>query len=106
MNEFDIDKNGKVRVCSSHSTRCIVLQCCGSPPPPPLLPSPPPPPHPQLDDEEVAEFLQVMLNAIIGRVAQASEIADAIVFLAAETSGMITGTSLVVDGGRACMGAR
>ena len=57
--------------------------------------------------EAYAAFMQhSKVTHPIGRVAQASEIADAIVFLAAETSGMITGTSLLVDGGRACMGAR
>ena len=35
----------------------------------------------------------------LGKVAQESDIATAVAFLAGESAAMITGTSLVVDGG-------
>ena len=35
----------------------------------------------------------------LGRVAEESDVATAVAFLAADSSAMITGTSLVVDGG-------
>ena len=38
-------------------------------------------------------------NIPLGRVAQESDVATAVAFLAADSSEMITGTSLVVDGG-------
>ncbi len=38
-------------------------------------------------------------NIPLGRVAKESDVATAVAFLAAESSEMITGTSLIVDGG-------
>ena len=38
-------------------------------------------------------------NIPLGRVAEESDVATAVAFLAADSSAMITGTSLVVDGG-------
>ena len=46
------------------------------------------------------KFINKMLRNIpLGRVAQESDVATAVAFLAADSSEMITGTSLVVDGG-------
>ena len=46
------------------------------------------------------KFKNQMLNNIpLGRVAKESDVATAVAFLAADSSEMITGTSLVVDGG-------
>jgi len=46
------------------------------------------------------KFKKQMLNNIpLGRIAQESDVATAVAFLAADSSEMITGTSLVVDGG-------
>jgi NAD(P)-dependent dehydrogenase (short-subunit alcohol dehydrogenase family) len=46
------------------------------------------------------EFKNKMLKKIpLGRVAKESDVATAVAFLAADTSEMITGTSLVIDGG-------
>ena len=42
---------------------------------------------------------QMLKNIPLGRVAKESDVATAVAFLAAESSDMITGTSLVVDGG-------
>ena len=42
---------------------------------------------------------QMLKNIPLGRVAQESDVATAVAFLAADSSEMITGTSLVVDGG-------
>jgi len=42
---------------------------------------------------------QMLKNIPLGRVAKESDVATAVAFLAADTSEMITGTSLVVDGG-------
>ena len=42
----------------------------------------------------------------IGRIAEPGEIADAIVYLASSKAGCITGTHLMIDGGRSCLGAR
>ena len=42
---------------------------------------------------------QVLKNIPLGRVAKESDVATAVAFLAADSSEMITGTSLVVDGG-------
>jgi len=41
----------------------------------------------------------MMKNIPLGRVAEESDVATAVAFLAADSSAMITGTSLVVDGG-------
>jgi len=46
------------------------------------------------------KFKRDMLNSIpLGRFAQMSEISSAVVFLASDAASMITGTSLLVDGG-------
>jgi len=42
---------------------------------------------------------KVLKNITLGRVATESDVATAVAFLAADSSAMITGTSLVVDGG-------
>ena len=42
---------------------------------------------------------QMLKNIPLGRVAKESDVATAVTFLAADSSEMITGTSLVVDGG-------
>ena len=42
----------------------------------------------------------------IGRIAEPGEIADAIIYLASSKAGCITGTHLMIDGGRSCLGAR
>ena len=42
---------------------------------------------------------QMLSNIPLGRVAKETDVATAVAFLAGETSEMITGTSLVVDGG-------
>jgi NAD(P)-dependent dehydrogenase (short-subunit alcohol dehydrogenase family) len=42
---------------------------------------------------------QMLKNIPLGRAAKESDVATAVAFLAADSSGMITGTSLVVDGG-------
>ena len=42
---------------------------------------------------------QMLKNIPLGRVAKESDVATAVVFLAADSSEMITGTSLLVDGG-------
>ena len=46
------------------------------------------------------KFKKEMMKKIpLGKVAQESDIATAVAFLAGESAAMITGTSLVVDGG-------
>ena len=46
------------------------------------------------------KFMKTMLEGIpLGRFAEMSEIASAVVFLASDSASMITGTSLLVDGG-------
>ena len=46
------------------------------------------------------KFKRDMLNNIpLGRFAELSEVASAAVFLASDAASMITGTSLLVDGG-------
>tara|TARA_B100000965_G_scaffold394380_1_gene406530 strand:- start:3989 stop:4756 length:768 start_codon:yes stop_codon:yes gene_type:complete len=46
------------------------------------------------------KFMKTMLDGIpLGRFAEMSEIASAVVFLASDSASMITGTSLLVDGG-------
>jgi len=42
---------------------------------------------------------KMLANIPLGRVAKESDVATAVAFLAADTSEMITGTSLIVDGG-------
>eukprot|EP00940_MAST-03C_sp_MAST-3C-sp2_P001172 g1172.t1 len=61
---------------------------------------------------DLAKF-QVRVNSVnpgqthpIGRIAEPEEIADAIIYLASEKAGAITGTILLIDGGRSCLGAR
>ncbi len=51
----------------------------------------------QLDDSEIAPQLLARIPA--GRFATAREVAEAVVFAASEAAGMMTGTSLVLDGG-------
>ena len=41
----------------------------------------------------------MLKNIPLGKVATESDVATAVVFLSADSSEMITGTSLVVDGG-------
>jgi NAD(P)-dependent dehydrogenase (short-subunit alcohol dehydrogenase family) len=41
----------------------------------------------------------MLSNIPLGRFAELSEISSAVVFLASEAASMITGTSLLVDGG-------
>ena len=43
--------------------------------------------------------IKMLKNIPLGRVAKESDVATAVAFLAADTSEMITGTSLVIDGG-------
>ena len=43
--------------------------------------------------------LEVMGKIPLGRLASASDIASAVVFLSSDAASMITGTSLLVDGG-------
>lgn len=61
-----------------------------------------------LDDEAYEAFLERSRTVThpLGRVAEADEIAEAILFLASEQSGFITGANLPIDGGRRCLGAR
>ena len=50
--------------------------------------------------KEIKKFKnKVMKNIPLGRVAKESDVATAVAFLAADSSEMITGTSLLVDGG-------
>ena len=52
---------------------------------------------PMFEDQE---FLKSVLSKIkIGRVGQAEDLMGAVVFLASDASAMMTGTSLVIDGG-------
>jgi 3-oxoacyl-[acyl-carrier protein] reductase len=46
-----------------------------------------------------AGVYQQLESALLGRAAQPSEIAEAILFLASDQAGFITGQTLVVDGG-------
>ena len=49
---------------------------------------------------EDADFRKDVLSAIpLGRLASPDDIAAAVVFLASDSASMVTGTSLVVDGG-------
>jgi len=49
---------------------------------------------------EKKEFLDSVLNKIkLGRLGQVEDLMGAIVFLASDASALMTGTSLVVDGG-------
>ena len=46
------------------------------------------------------KFMQIMLNNIpLNRFATVSDVATAVVFLASNASSMITGSSLMIDGG-------
>lgn len=57
-----------------------------------------------MDEQTYAKFLEHSKNThAMGRPGQASEVADAIVFLASDASSFITGASLPVDGGRHAM---
>ena len=52
------------------------------------------------DLQKYKKFKDKMLKNIpLGRVAKESDVATAVAFLAADSSEMITGTSLLVDGG-------
>ena len=42
---------------------------------------------------------EILNNIPLGRFAEMSEIASAVVFLASDAASMVTGTSLLVDGG-------
>jgi NAD(P)-dependent dehydrogenase (short-subunit alcohol dehydrogenase family) len=53
--------------------------------------------RPMLDDPEFNEF--VMSKIPLGKLASAEDVAAAVVYLASDLAGMITGTSLVIDGG-------
>ena len=53
--------------------------------------------RPMLDDPEFKEF--VMSKIPMGELADPSDVANAVVFLASDLAKMVTGTSLIVDGG-------
>lgn len=53
--------------------------------------------RPMLDDPAFREF--VMSKIPMGELADPSDVASAVVFLASDLAKMVTGTSLVVDGG-------
>lgn len=46
------------------------------------------------------------LGAALDRIAQPEEVADLVVFLAGNASKFVTGTTVKIDGGRGCVGAR
>ncbi|XP_053696506.1 uncharacterized oxidoreductase TM_0325-like [Sabethes cyaneus] len=57
-----------------------------------------------MDEETYGKFLEHSKTThAMGRPGQATEVADAIVFLASESASFITGASLPVDGGRHAM---
>lgn len=51
----------------------------------------------QLEKPEFRDYVD--RNILLGRLAEVSDVAAAVVFLASERAGMVTGTSLPVDGG-------
>jgi len=53
--------------------------------------------RPMLADPSFEDFVLGMIP--MGKVATAADVAAAVVFLASPAAGMITGTSLLVDGG-------
>jgi NAD(P)-dependent dehydrogenase (short-subunit alcohol dehydrogenase family) len=53
--------------------------------------------RPMLADPSFKDF--ILSNIPMGKVAKAADVAAAVVFLASPAAGMITGTSLLVDGG-------
>ena len=61
-----------------------------------------------LDEAKYEAFLERSKTVThpLGRVAEADEVAEAILFLASDKSGFITGAHLPIDGGRRCLGAR
>ena len=61
-----------------------------------------------MDDAKYEEFLERSKTTHpIGRVAEPEECATLILFLADnEKAGMVTGSCITIDGGRACLGAR
>ena len=51
-------------------------------------------------NQEGENFKREVLNKIpLGRIAEVSDIATAVAFLASNSSSMITGTSILIDGG-------
>ena len=65
-----------------------------------------------LSDEAYAAFLDNSINnthpigKALGRVAESEEVADLIAFLCSDKAKYITGSLMVIDGGRQCVGAR
>jgi NAD(P)-dependent dehydrogenase (short-subunit alcohol dehydrogenase family) len=53
---------------------------------------------PVLDDDERRNFL--LDRIIVGRIGEPADIAEAVLFLASEEAGFMTGQMLVIDGGR------
>ena len=61
--------------------------------------------------ERFAHFSGEQIEAVrseipLGRIAEPSEIASLVAFLVSTRAGYITGTSIIIDGGRSIMGAR
>ncbi|XP_019553888.3 3-oxoacyl-[acyl-carrier-protein] reductase FabG [Aedes albopictus] len=57
-----------------------------------------------MDEETYKKFLEHSKNThAMGRPGQATEVADAIVFLASDSASFVTGASLPIDGGRHAM---
>jgi len=60
-----------------------------------------------LTDEVYKQFLErSKVTHPLGRVGQPEEVAELITFLCSDKSSFITGTSIPIDGGRLCLGAR
>jgi len=61
-----------------------------------------------LNDDQYKAFLERSTSVThpIGRVGNPEEIGEMIAYLASDKAGFITGASHVMDGGRACLGAR
>lgn len=57
-----------------------------------------------MDEEKYREFLEHSKTThAMGRVGTVDEVADAIIFLASDSSSFITGQTLAIDGGRSIM---